>query len=61
MRTSGSSLKGATLFKAISAFEELEMLSQEEQLEEAVGERVEASQALQRKSSRRRLQIFLGL
>ena len=45
-RTPGSGLKGAELFKAISTLEELEKLSQEEEMEEAVGEGVEASQGL---------------
>lgn len=44
MRTPGSSLKGTALFKAISILEELENLSQAEEMEEAVGKGVEASQ-----------------
>ena len=45
-QTPGSSLKGTKLFKAIYTLEELERLSQEEEMEEALGEGVEASQGL---------------
>ena len=45
-QTPGSGLKGAELFKAIYTLEELERLSQEEEMEEALGEGVEASQGL---------------
>lgn len=45
-RTPGSSLKGAELFKAIFVLEDLEKLSQGEEMEETVGEGVEASQGL---------------
>ena len=44
--TSGSGLKGAELFRAIYTLKELERLSQEEEMEEALGEGVEASQGL---------------
>ena len=37
-RTPGSGLKGAERFKAIYTLEELERLSQEEEMEEALGE-----------------------
>ena len=37
-RTTGSGLKGAELFKAVYTLEELERLSQEEEMEEAQGE-----------------------
>ena len=44
--TPGSGLRGIELIKAISTLEELEKLSQEEEMGEAVGEGVEASQGL---------------
>ncbi|KAI9573877.1 hypothetical protein HD554DRAFT_2310459 [Boletus coccyginus] len=44
--TPGSGLRGIELIKAISTLEELEKLSQEEEMDEAVGEGVEASQRL---------------
>lgn len=44
--TPGSGLRGIELIKAISTLEELENLSQEEEMAEAVGEGVEASQGL---------------
>ena len=45
-RTAGFGLKGAELLKAIATLEEFEKLSQEEEMEEAAWEGVEASQGL---------------
>jgi len=44
--TPGPGLRGIELIKVISTLEELEKLSQEEEMGEAVGEGVEASQGL---------------
>jgi len=44
--TPGLGLRGIELIKAISTLEELEKLSQEDEIGEAVGEGVEASQGL---------------
>ena len=44
--TPGLGLRGIELIKAISTLEELEKLSQEDKIGEAVGEGVEASQGL---------------
>ena len=45
-QTPGSGLRGVELIKAICTLEELEKLSREEEMDEAVGEGVEASQGL---------------
>ena len=45
-RTPGSGLKGAELFRAICTLEEVKKLSQEEEIEEALGEDAEASLGL---------------